>query len=60
MIDLKNIDVVFNSENRVVTAVKDVNIHVNKGEIYGIVGYSWGWKIYFSSDDKLITTPNKR
>lgn len=44
MIHLKNIDVTFNSDNRVVQAVKDVSLTVDKGDIYGIVGYSGAGK----------------
>ena len=38
MIELKDIDVVFKQKDNVVTAVKDVNLSINRGEIFGIVG----------------------
>lgn len=40
MIKLDNIDVTFQQKKRTIEAVKDVTIHINKGDIYGIVGYS--------------------
>ncbi len=59
MIDLKNIDVVFSSDDRVVTAVKDVNIHVNRGEIYGIVGYSGAGKSTLVRTINLLQRPTQ-
>lgn len=57
MIELNNIDVVFQSENKVVTAVKDVTIHVEKGEIYGIVGYSGAGKSTLVRTINLLQRP---
>lgn len=44
MIELENIDVVFKQEKREVVAVNQVSLNINKGEIYGIVGYSGAGK----------------
>lgn len=57
MIDLKNIDVIFSSDNRVVTAVKDVSIHIDRGEIYGIVGYSGAGKSTLVRTINLLQRP---
>ena len=59
MIDLKNIDVTFHSDQRVVKAVRDVSIHVNKGEIYGIVGYSGAGKSTLVRTINLLQRPTK-
>src|SRR5699024_12191849 len=44
MIELKNIEVTFQNEENSVQAVKDVSLSVEKGDIYGIVGYSGAGK----------------
>lgn len=44
MIELRDIDVIFHDDDRVVTAVKDVSMAVEQGEIFGIVGYSGAGK----------------
>jgi len=44
MIELKNINVEFNKKDIKVHAVKDVNIKINKGEVFGIVGLSGAGK----------------
>ncbi|BCA85225.1 methionine import ATP-binding protein MetN [Enterococcus saigonensis] len=45
MIDLKNISVTFSQDkNEVVHAVSAVNLHIQKGDVYGIVGYSGAGK----------------
>lgn len=44
MIELKDISVVFSQKNRQITAVKDVNLTVEQGDVYGIVGYSGAGK----------------
>lgn len=57
MIDLKDIDVVFKTDDRVVNAVRDVNIHVEPGEIFGIVGYSGAGKSTLVRTINLLQRP---
>ena len=44
MIHLKNITKIYKTNNGELTAVKDVNLAVDKGEIFGIIGYSGAGK----------------
>ena len=44
MIELKDLTVHFQVDDREITAVSDVNLKVEAGEIYGIVGYSGAGK----------------
>ena len=44
MIELKDISVIFNQKNRQITAVTDVDLTIEKGDVYGIVGYSGAGK----------------
>lgn len=44
MIDIRNLNKVYESENTTVQALKDVSISVKKGEIYGIIGLSGAGK----------------
>lgn len=44
MIELKNIDVSFSQKKQTIHAVKNVNLQIAKGDIYGIVGYSGAGK----------------
>ncbi|WP_085990864.1 methionine ABC transporter ATP-binding protein [Oceanobacillus senegalensis] len=44
MIDLKNINKTFQVGNTRVDALKNVNIHVKKGEIFGVIGFSGAGK----------------
>lgn len=40
MIELKNVEVVFQNKNKAIRAVDDVSLTIEKEDIYGIVGYS--------------------
>lgn len=44
MIDLKEVSVTFHEGKKEIPAVRKVNLHVNKGDIFGIVGYSGAGK----------------
>lgn len=44
MIELKNISVVFSQGSRKITAVTEVDLTVERGDVYGIVGYSGAGK----------------
>ncbi|MCW6652850.1 ATP-binding cassette domain-containing protein [Aerococcaceae bacterium NML210727] len=44
MIDLRNIDVAFQQKGTTVQAVRNVSLRVDKGDVYGIVGYSGAGK----------------
>ncbi|OFK62226.1 methionine ABC transporter ATP-binding protein [Globicatella sp. HMSC072A10] len=57
MIELKDIEVVFKQKDNVVTAVKDVNLSINRGEIFGIVGYSGAGKSTLVRTINLLQRP---
>ena len=59
MINLKNIDVKFTSKNKIVTAVDDVSLTIEKGDIYGIVGYSGAGKSTLVRIINLLQIPTK-
>src|SRR3954469_25235098 len=44
MISLSTINVTFETSSQSVTAVQDVNLQVDAGDVYGIVGYSGAGK----------------
>lgn len=44
MIELKNVNVTFQIKKQKIEAVKNVSLHINKGEIFGIVGGSGAGK----------------
>lgn len=44
IIQLDNIDITFHQKKRVIEAVKNVSVSIEKGHIYGIVGYSGAGK----------------
>ncbi|HIZ71744.1 MAG TPA: methionine ABC transporter ATP-binding protein [Candidatus Atopostipes pullistercoris] len=59
MIDLKNIEVTFRNDENIVHAVKDVSLSVEKGDIYGIVGYSGAGKSTLVRTINLLQRPNQ-
>lgn len=56
MIELKNIDVIF-SKGKTVHAVNDVSLTVEKGDIYGIVGFSGAGKSTLIRTINLLQRP---
>ncbi|MBM7609258.1 D-methionine transport system ATP-binding protein [Lysinibacillus composti] len=44
MIQLKNVSKIYRTKNGEISAVNDVNLSINKGEIFGIIGYSGAGK----------------
>jgi D-methionine transport system ATP-binding protein len=44
MIEIKNVSKIYETKKRKVTAVDNVSLTINKGEIFGIVGYSGAGK----------------
>ena len=59
IIDLSNISVTFKQGKQVVHAVKDVTIEINKGDIYGIVGYSGAGKSTLVRTINLLQAPSE-
>lgn len=57
MIQLDHIDVTFRQKKRTIEAVKDVTIHINQGDIYGIVGYSGAGKSTLVRVINLLQVP---
>ncbi|HGK7343966.1 TPA: methionine ABC transporter ATP-binding protein [Streptococcus suis] len=57
MIKLDNIDVTFQQKKRTIEAVKDVTIHINQGDVYGIVGYSGAGKSTLVRVINLLQVP---
>ena len=59
MIKLENIDVTFKQGLKVVNAVKNVSLHVEPGDIYGIIGYSGAGKSTLVRTINLLQRPTK-
>lgn len=57
IIDLQDIDVTFKQGKEVVHAVKDVSLSIEKGDIYGIVGYSRAGKSTLVRTINLLQKP---
>ena len=43
LLDVKNLKVYFNSDDKPIKAVDDVSFFVRKGEIVSLVGEKWKW-----------------
>lgn len=59
MIELKNISVDFKDKGHTVHAVDDVSLHINKGEVFGIVGLSGAGKSTLVRVINLLQKPTK-
>lgn len=58
IIKLEHIDVTFQQKKRTIKAVKDVTIHIQQGDIYGIVGYSGAGKSTLVRVINLLQVPS--
>lgn len=59
MIRLENIDVTFKQDKKEIQAVREVSLSVDKGEIYGIVGYSGAGKSTLVRVINLLQRPTR-
>lgn len=57
IIDLQDINVTFKQGKEVIHAVKDVSLSIDKGDIYGIVGYSGAGKSTLVRTINLLQKP---
>lgn len=57
MIELKNIEVTFSNKKKTVHAVRNVSLHVERGDIYGIVGFSGAGKSTLIRTVNLLQRP---
>lgn len=57
IIQLDNIGITFHQKKRVIEAVKDVTVHINQGDVYGIVGYSGAGKSTLVRVINLLQVP---
>lgn len=59
MIEFKDVSVVFNEKEHKVEAIKNVNLNINKGEVFGIVGLSGAGKSTLIRTINLLQKPTK-
>lgn len=57
IIELKNVDVTFKQKNKLVKAVNNVSLDVQKGDIYGVVGFSGAGKSTLVRTINLLQKP---
>ena len=57
IITLENIDVTFKQGKQIVNAVKNVNLNVEKGDVFGVVGYSGAGKSTLVRTINLLQKP---
>ncbi|MBM7647354.1 D-methionine transport system ATP-binding protein [Bacillus ectoiniformans] len=58
MIQLKHVSKVFKGKKGDIHALKDVSLHVNKGEIFGVIGYSGAGKSTLIRCANLLERPS--
>lgn len=58
MIEFKKLHKHFEVNKRAVTALQDINLNINKGEIFGIIGKSGAGKSTLLRTINLLTRPN--
>ncbi|MFP7170151.1 methionine ABC transporter ATP-binding protein [Terribacillus sp. 7520-G] len=59
MIELKNVSKTFTTGKKKVEALKDVSLKINKGEIYGIIGFSGAGKSTLIRCANLLERPTQ-
>ncbi|MGF0040494.1 methionine ABC transporter ATP-binding protein [Peptoniphilaceae bacterium SGI.131] len=59
MIEIKNLSKTFNIDKAEVKAVKDVNLQINDGEIFGVIGYSGAGKSTLVRCINLLEKPTE-
>ena len=57
MIEFQNVSKVFTSKTKEVTALKDVDLTVNKGDIFGVIGFSGAGKSTLVRTVNLLEKP---
>lgn len=57
IIELNKLSVQFHQKGRLITAVKDATLHVEKGDIYGVIGYSGAGKSTLVRTINLLQKP---
>lgn len=58
IIDLHQVDVTFKQKNKLIKAVNQVNLQVQKGDIYGVVGFSGAGKSTLVRTINLLQKPS--
>lgn len=58
MINLNGVGKTFHQKGREIVALKPTNLHINKGEIFGIIGYSGAGKSTLLRCINLLETPS--
>lgn len=59
LVELKNVDVKFKSNHKVIHAIDHVNLTVNRQDIFGIIGYSGAGKSTLVRLINLLQKPNQ-
>ncbi|MDR0880139.1 MAG: ATP-binding cassette domain-containing protein [Clostridioides sp.] len=57
MISLEHVSVTFKEKNRIVEAVKDVSLTIDKGDVFGVVGFSGAGKSTLVRTINLLQPP---